>query len=135
MAEKQAGEKLVAANRKAFHDYFILEKLEAGISLLGTEVKAIREGRLNLTDSYAMIQAGEAFLFNCHISPYSHGNRENHDPDSIQKASAARERNPKADRENAGKGTDSRPVACVSEAGKSESGDRGGEGQEADRQA
>ena len=80
MAEKPTGEKLVATNKKAFHEYFILEKIEAGISLLGTEVKAIREGRLNLKDSYAMVQSGEMFLFNCHISPYSHGNRENHDP-------------------------------------------------------
>jgi SsrA-binding protein len=81
MAEqKKSGEKLIATNKKAFHDYFILEKMEAGISLLGTEVKAIREGRLNLKDSYAMLRGGEAFLINCHISPYSHGNRENHDP-------------------------------------------------------
>jgi len=80
MAEKQAGEKVVATNKKAFHEYFILDRLEAGISLLGTEVKAIREGRLNLKDSYALIRNGEALLFNCHISPYSHGNRENHEP-------------------------------------------------------
>ena len=80
MAEKATGEKVIATNKKAFHDYFILEKLEAGISLLGTEVKAIREGRLNLKDSYAMVQKGEMFLYHCHISPYSHGNRENHDP-------------------------------------------------------
>ncbi len=82
---KTSGEKVVATNKKAFHDYFILEKIEAGIALLGTEVKAIREGRLNLKDSYAMVQAGEAFLFNCHISPYSHGNRENHDPTRSRK--------------------------------------------------
>jgi SsrA-binding protein len=81
MAEKQSsGEKVIATNKKAFHDYFILDKFEAGICLQGTEVKAIREGRLNLKDSYASIRAGEAFLINCHISPYSHGNRENHDP-------------------------------------------------------
>jgi SsrA-binding protein len=85
MAEKSIGEKSVATNKKAFHDYFILEKIEAGISLLGTEVKAIREGRLNLKDSYAMVQSGEMFLFNCHISPYSHGNRENHDPTRTRK--------------------------------------------------
>ncbi len=85
MAEKQTGEKVVATNKKAFHDYFILEKFEAGICLLGTEVKAIREGRLNLKDSYAIVQAGETFLFNCHISPYSHGNRENHDPTRSRK--------------------------------------------------
>ncbi len=85
MAEKNSGEKVIATNKKAFHDYFILEKLEAGISLLGTEVKAIREGRLNLKDSYAMVRAGEVFLMNCHISPYSHGNRENHEPTRIRK--------------------------------------------------
>ena len=85
MAEKQTGEKVVATNKKAYHDYFVLEKMEAGIALLGTEVKAIREGRLNLKDSYAMVQAGETFLLNCHISPYSHGNRENHDPTRSRK--------------------------------------------------
>jgi SsrA-binding protein len=86
MAEKQgSGEKVIATNKKAFHEYFILEKFEAGIALQGTEVKAIREGRLNLKDSYATIRAGEAFLINCHISPYSHGNRENHDPTRSRK--------------------------------------------------
>jgi SsrA-binding protein len=81
MAEKSpSGEKLIATNKKAFHDYFILEKFEAGIVLAGTEVKAIREGRMNLKDSYALVRAGEVFLINCHISPYSHGNRENHEP-------------------------------------------------------
>jgi SsrA-binding protein len=86
MAEKKdSGEKVIATNKKAFHDYFILEKMEAGIALQGTEVKAIREGRLNLKDSYATIRTGEAFLVNCHISPYSHGNRENHDPTRARK--------------------------------------------------
>lgn len=80
MEKKDDGEKPVASNRKAFHDYFILDKLEAGIALLGTEVKSIREGRINLKDSYAIVRDGEPFLVNCHISPYSHGNRENHDP-------------------------------------------------------
>lgn len=80
MAEKQPGEKTIASNKKAYHEYFILDKLEAGISLVGTEVKAIREGRLNLKDSYALVRDGEVWLYNCHISPYSHGNRENHEP-------------------------------------------------------
>ena len=84
-AMAETGEKTIATNRKAFHDYFILEKIEAGISLLGTEVKAIREGRLNLKDSYAMVEEGETFLHHCHISPYSHGNRENHDPTRSRK--------------------------------------------------
>jgi SsrA-binding protein len=73
-------EKVVATNRKAYHDYFIQETYEAGISLLGTEVKSLREGRVNLRDSYVIIKDNEAFLLNCHISPYSHGNIQNHDP-------------------------------------------------------
>lgn len=85
MATKESVEKSIAANRKAQHDYFILDKLEAGIVLLGTEVKAAREGRVNLKDSYAVIRQGEAFLMNCHIGPYSHGNRENRDPTRTRK--------------------------------------------------
>lgn len=72
--------KIVCQNRKAYHDYHIEETIEAGISLLGTEVKSLREGRANLRDSYVLIKNGEAFLINCHISPYSHGNIMNHDP-------------------------------------------------------
>jgi SsrA-binding protein len=73
-------EKTVASNRKAFYDYHIEEKYEAGISLLGTEVKSLRAGKANLKESYVIIKDGEAFLFNCHISPYSHGNINNHEP-------------------------------------------------------
>lgn len=73
-------EKVLVTNRKAYHDYSIHETYEAGISLLGTEVKSLREGRANLKDSYVVIKNGEAFLLNCHISPYSHGNIQNHDP-------------------------------------------------------
>lgn len=80
MSERIAGDKLVANNRKAFHDFFILEKMEVGISLLGTEVKSLREGRINLKDSFARIDQGEIYLHNCHISPYSHGNLANHEP-------------------------------------------------------
>jgi SsrA-binding protein len=72
--------KVVATNRKAFHDYFIEDKLEAGIVLRGTEVKSLREGRVNLMDSYATVDDGEVYLQHCHISPYSHGNIMNHDP-------------------------------------------------------
>lgn len=72
--------KPIAENRKAFHDYFIEETHEAGISLLGTEVKSIREGKLNLKDSYVLMKDSEAFLLNAHISPYSHGNIMNHEP-------------------------------------------------------
>jgi SsrA-binding protein len=72
--------KIVCQNRKAYHDYFIEETFEAGISLVGTEVKSLRDGNANLKDSYVLIKDSEAFLFNCHISPYSHGNILNHDP-------------------------------------------------------
>jgi len=72
--------KIVCQNRKAYHDYHIEETTEAGIALLGTEVKSLREGKANLKDSYVIVKGGEAFLFNCHISPYSHGNIMNHDP-------------------------------------------------------
>ncbi len=79
MAKEKTG-KVVATNRKAFHDYTIEEKLEAGIVLTGTEVKSLREGRVNLRESYASVDQGEVFLHHCHISPYSHGNIMNHDP-------------------------------------------------------
>lgn len=72
--------KIVAQNRKAFHDYFIEETLEAGMVLTGTEVKSLRDAKANLMDSYVLIKDNEVFLFNCHISPYTHGNIMNHDP-------------------------------------------------------
>jgi len=70
----------IATNRKALHDYFIEERYEAGLVLLGTEVKALREGKVNLQDSFARIEDGNIVLHQCHISPYSHGARENHEP-------------------------------------------------------
>ena len=72
--------KIVCQNRKAYHDYSIEDTIEAGISLVGTEVKSLRDGKANLMDSYVLIKNMEAFLLNCHISPYSHGNIMNHDP-------------------------------------------------------
>ena len=78
--KKDRTEKTVATNRKAFHDYAIEERLEAGIVLQGTEVKSLREGRVNLRDSYASVDKGVVRLHNCHISPYSHGNIMNHNP-------------------------------------------------------
>jgi len=76
---KGAG-KVIAQNKKAYHDYFIEDTYEAGIVLQGTEIKAIRAGRVNLKDAYARVQNGEVFLHNMHISPYEQGNRYNHDP-------------------------------------------------------
>jgi SsrA-binding protein len=73
-------EKVLAANRAAFHNYHIGDKYEAGIALTGTEVKSAMGGRVQLKEAYVSVRDGEACLFNAHISPYSHGNRENHDP-------------------------------------------------------
>lgn len=73
-------EKVLATNRAAFHDYHISTKYEAGAALVGTEVKSVLDGRIQLKDSYVAVREGEAWLFNAHISPYTHGNRENHDP-------------------------------------------------------
>ena len=70
----------IAGNRKAFHDFFVEDRFEAGIVLVGTEVKSLREGRVNLRDSYAEIRDGEVFLMGVHISPYEMGNVANHDP-------------------------------------------------------
>ena len=79
------GEKLICNNKKAYHDYFIEEKFEAGMVLKGTEVKSLRQGKANLNDSFAQVRNGEAFLNNLHISPYDFGNRENHEPDRVRK--------------------------------------------------
>ena len=72
--------RLIAANRKAFHDFFVEDKLEAGIALVGTEVKSAREGRVNLRDSSAEVREGEVYLVGAHISPYEQGNLANHEP-------------------------------------------------------
>lgn len=73
-------EKIIAQNKKARHDYTIMETFEAGIVLQGTEIKSIRNARVNLKDGFARIQRGEAWLLNVHISPYEQGNIHNHDP-------------------------------------------------------
>ncbi|AZR72288.1 SsrA-binding protein [Anoxybacter fermentans] len=77
--------KVVATNRKARHDFHIIETYEAGIKLQGTEVKSVRLGRVNIKDSFAKIEDGEIFLYNMHISPYEFGNRFNHDPERKRK--------------------------------------------------
>jgi SsrA-binding protein len=80
MQKESAGTKLIAQNRRARYDYLIEETIDAGLMLAGTEVKSCRNGKVSLTDSYAVVRDGEAWLLQCHISPYSHGNRANHDP-------------------------------------------------------
>src|SRR5687767_12460620 len=78
-------ERVLAANRAAFHNYHIGDKYEAGIALTGTEVKSAMDGRVQLKEAYVSVREGEAWLLNAHISPYSHGNRENHEPTRTRK--------------------------------------------------
>lgn len=85
MKKEQTKERIITENRKAHHDYFIHETYEAGIELVGTEVKSLRAGKANLKDSFARIKNNEIFIDNLHISPYEHGNIFNHDPIRIRK--------------------------------------------------
>jgi SsrA-binding protein len=80
-----AADKVIATNRKAYHDYEILETYEAGIVLRGTEVKSLRESQVNFKDCYAAVDNGEAWLIGCYISPYHHGTDANHDPERKRK--------------------------------------------------
>ena len=84
-AEKVLGEKVIATNRKAFHNFHILETYEAGLVLKGTEVKSLRESQVNFKDSYAAVDNAEAWLIGCHIAPYHHGSDANHAPDRTRK--------------------------------------------------
>jgi SsrA-binding protein len=78
--EREKAQKIIAENRKALHDYHVVETVEAGVALLGTEVKSIREGRVNLRDSYGRVDAGEIWVYNINISPYSHRGYADHSP-------------------------------------------------------
>src|SRR5580704_17725914 len=86
-----AGERDAAHNRAAGHNYYLLEKFEAGVALRGTEVKSIHQGKANLKDAYGLIKDGEAFLLNLHIGPYSHGSIANHDETRTRKLLLHRE--------------------------------------------
>ncbi|HSB60594.1 MAG TPA: SsrA-binding protein SmpB [Vicinamibacteria bacterium] len=85
MGKEPPAEKALATNRKAFFNYEVLDRLEAGISLVGTEVKSIREGGLHFRDAYVELRGGELFLVGCRIGPYSHGNQLNHPEDRVRK--------------------------------------------------
>jgi SsrA-binding protein len=86
MAKKpETGERLIASNKKALHEYFIVQKFEAGIVLTGTEMKSLRAGKANLKDAYVLLKNEEAYLIGAHISPYTHGNLQNHDPERTRK--------------------------------------------------
>jgi len=83
--DEQDGHKIIARNKRARHDYQILDTWEAGIVLTGTEVKSLRDGKANLTDSFGILKDGELFLLNLHIAPYEQGNRFNHEPTRTRK--------------------------------------------------
>ena len=85
MAKEKNSNTTVAENKKAYHDYFVDDTYEAGISLFGTEVKSVRQGKMNLKDSYVSVKTGEAFLIGAHISPYEKGNIFNRDPLRVKK--------------------------------------------------
>jgi len=96
--------KEIINNRQAYHEYHILDKYEAGAALLGTEVKSIMAGRIQLKDSYVSVKEGEVWLFNVHISPYSHGNKQNHEPLRTRKLLLHRKEIEKLERETTQKG-------------------------------
>jgi SsrA-binding protein len=85
VAKKASGEKIIAQNKTARINYFIEDTFEAGLVLLGTEVKALREGKANMKDCYAVVREGEVFVHDMHIGPYSHANRMNHEPLRVRK--------------------------------------------------
>ena len=85
MARSESGDKVLATNRKAFFHYEVLERVEAGLALAGTEVKSIRDGGLNFSDSWIEFRGGEMFLVGCRVAPYSHGNSMNHIPERVRK--------------------------------------------------
>ncbi len=99
-----ATDKEILTNRQAFHEYHILDKFEAGAVLVGTEVKSIMEGRIQLKDSYVQVKDGEVWLLNAHISPYSHGNKQNHEPLRTRKLLLHRREIEKLERETTVKG-------------------------------
>lgn len=113
-----AGEKLIASNKKAYHDYFVLQKFEAGIALTGTEVKSLREGRAQLKDAYVGFERGEAYLMSAHISPYAHGNRENHEPERKRKLLLHRTEIEKLDEQVTQKGLSVVPLRLYFKGGK-----------------
>ncbi len=99
-----SGDKDIVNNRHAYHEYHILDTFEAGIVLQGTEVKSVMAARIQMKDSYVSVRDGEVWLFNAHISPYSHGNRENHEPLRTRKLLLHRREIEKLERETVIKG-------------------------------
>ena len=134
-SEREQAQKSIAENRKAFHDYHILETFEAGVALLGTEVKSIREGNVNLRDSYARVEGGEVWIYNVHISPYSHRGYADHEPTRRRKLLLHRQEIRKLIGKTVEKGMTLVPDADVFQERPRQGGDRPGQGQEGARQA
>ena len=133
--EREKAQSNIAENRKAFHDYPLLETFEAGLALLGTEVKAIREGRVNLRDSFARVEDGEVFLYNVNISPYSHRGYAEHEPLRRRKLLLHREEIRKLIGKTVEKGMTLVPVAAVFQERPRQGGGQPRERQEGLRQA
>jgi len=112
------GIKIIAKNKKAYHDYFVIEKYETGIALQGTEVKSVRQGKVTLKEGFARIMKNEIFLFNVHISHYTHGNVFNHDPVRTRKLLMHRKEINKLIGKTAEKGLSLIPVSMYLKKGK-----------------
>ena len=132
---REEAQKNIAENRKAFHDYHILETYEAGVALLGTEVKSIREGNVNLRDSFARLESGEVWIYNVHINPYSHRGYADHEPTRKRKLLLRRAEIRKLIGKTVEKGMTLVPDPDVFPERPREGGDLAGQGQESARQA
>ena len=130
-----SAQRLIADNRKAFHDYHILETFEAGIVLLGTEVKSIREGRVNLRDSYARVETGEVWVYNVHISPYCHRGYADHEPTRRRKLLLHKQEIRKLIGKTVEKGMTLVPAAALFQERQGQDGDQPRQGQAGARQA
>ena len=130
-----AGDKVISTNRRAFHDYTILETFEAGLVLRGTEVKSLRESQVNFKDCYATIDNGEAWLIGCYITPYHHGSDANHDPERRRKLLLHRREIGRLLGKVAERGLTLDPASSILQGGKGQARAGAGPGQEASRQA
>ena len=132
---REEAQKIIADNRKAHHDYHLIETFEAGVALLGTEVKAIREGGVQLRDSFARIEGGEVWIYNVHISAYSNRGYSSHEPTRKRKLLLHRQEIKKLIGKTVEKGMTLVPVRMYLKNGRDQGGDQPGEGQEGPRQA
>ena len=133
--ERELAQRLVAENRKALHDYHILETFEAGLVLQGTEVKSIREGRVNLRDSFARVEAGEVWVYNIHISAYSHRGYADHEPTRRRKLLLHKQEIRKLIGKTVEKGMTLVPAAALLQGRQGQDGHQPRQGQAGARQA